>query len=189
MLHFFFFSVCKKSEHMTLKCLGYLFKHKKQLFHQKLKKNNKFFLKCHSHLQLFRIGNKGIFYHTWCESSKPLLSDQIVLMIERPKLWQKSRKTMNMHRTKNWQTVREQQKSVTNHRTTDQSNVMSLIEKSRDCCNFKFVNLQYNTLGRFFVCTNKPATKRLMLQDLIYFHNFLQNSLQKLFQFIYFISL
>ena len=111
MLHFFFFSVCKKSEHMTLKCLGYLFKHKKQLFHQKLKKNNKFFLKCHSHLQLFRIGNKGIFYHTWCESSKPLLSDQIVLMIERPQLWQKSRKTMNMHRTKNWQTVREQQKS------------------------------------------------------------------------------
>ena len=112
MLHFFFFSVCKKSEHMTLKCLGYLFKHKKQLFHQKLKKNNKFFLKCHSHLQLFRIGNKGIFYHTWCESSKPLLSDQIVLMIERPQLWQKSRKTMNMHRTKNWQTVREQQKSA-----------------------------------------------------------------------------
>ena len=113
MLHFFFFSVCKKSEHMTLKCLGYLFKHKKQLFHQKLKKNNKFFLKCHSHLQLFSIGNKGIFYHTWCESSKPLLSDQIVLMIERPQLWQKSRKTMNMHRTKNWQTVREQQKSGT----------------------------------------------------------------------------
>ena len=112
MLHFFFFSVCKKSEHMTLKCLGYLFKHKKQLFHQKLKKNNKFFLKCHSHLQLLRIGNKRIFYNTCSESSKPLLSDQIVLMIERPQLWQKSRKTMNMHRTKNWQTVREQQKSA-----------------------------------------------------------------------------
>ena len=111
MLHFFFFSVCKKSEHMTLKCLGYLFKRKKQLFHQKLKKNNKFFLKCHSHLQLFRIGNKGIFYHTWCESSKPLLSDQIVLLIERPTFWLKSRKTMKMHRTKHWQTVREQQKS------------------------------------------------------------------------------
>merc|ERR1712051_828111 len=85
---------------MTLKCLGYLFKHKKWLFHQKLKKNNKFFLKCHSHLQFFRIGNKGIFYHTWCESSKPLLSYQIVLMIERPQLWQKSRKTMNLSKKK-----------------------------------------------------------------------------------------
>ena len=59
----------------------------------------------------FTIGNKRIFYHTCSESSKPLLSDQIVLLIERPTFWLKSRKTMNMYRTKHWQTVREQQKS------------------------------------------------------------------------------
>ena len=59
----------------------------------------------------FTIGNKRIFYHTCSESSKPLLSDKIVLLIERPTFWLKSRKTMNMHRTKHWQTVREQQKS------------------------------------------------------------------------------
>ena len=59
----------------------------------------------------FTIGNKRIFYHTCSESSKPLLSDQIVLLIERPTFWLKSRKTMNMHRTKHWQTVREQLKS------------------------------------------------------------------------------
>ena len=60
----------------------------------------------------FTIGNKRIFYHTCSESSKPLLSDQIVLLIERPTFWLKSRKTMNMYRTKHWQTVREQQKSA-----------------------------------------------------------------------------
>ena len=32
MWHFFFFSVCKKSDHMTLKRLGFLFKHKKSYF-------------------------------------------------------------------------------------------------------------------------------------------------------------
>ena len=60
----------------------------------------------------FTIGNKRIFYHTCSESSKPLLSDKIVLLIERPTFWLKSRKTMNMYRTKHWQTVREQQKSA-----------------------------------------------------------------------------
>ena len=59
----------------------------------------------------FTIGNKRIFYHTCSESSKPLLSDKIVLLIERPTFWLKSRKTMNMYRTKHWQTVREQLKS------------------------------------------------------------------------------
>jgi hypothetical protein len=54
---------------------------------------------------------KNIFYNYCCESSKPLLSNKAVLMIEMSNLWQKSRKSMNIYRTKNWQTVRQQQKS------------------------------------------------------------------------------
>ena len=47
----------------------------------------------------------------------------------------------------------------------------------------KSVNLQYNTLGRLDNGTNKSSTKRLMFQ-VFFFHDFLQNSLQKSFQFI-----
>ena len=51
----------------------------------------------------------------------------------------------------------------------------------------KSVNLQYNTLGRLDDGTNKSSTKRLMFQvHIIFFHDFLQNSLQKSFQFIFF---
>ena len=77
----------------------------------------------------FTIGNKIIFCNTCSESSKPLLSDQIVLLIERPTFWLKSRKTMKMHRTKHWQTVREQQKSAFFH------NVKCFI-KNHDLRNF-----------------------------------------------------
>ena len=50
----------------------------------------------------------------------------------------------------------------------------------------KSVNLQYNTLGRLDVGTNESSTKRLMFQELFFFHDFLQNSFQKSFQFIFF---
>ena len=40
-------------------------------------------------------------------------------------------------------------------------------------------------LERWFAWTNEPATKRLIFQDLFFFHNFLQNSLQKSFQSIF----
>ena len=49
----------------------------------------------------------------------------------------------------------------------------------------KSVNLQYNTLGCLDNGTNKSSTKRLMFQVLFFFHDFLQNSLQKSFQFIF----
>jgi hypothetical protein len=49
----------------------------------------------------------------------------------------------------------------------------------------KSVNLQYNTLGRLDDWTKKPSSKRLMFQLLFFFHDFLQNSLQKFFQFIF----
>merc|ERR1712016_26656 len=48
----------------------------------------------------------------------------------------------------------------------------------------KSVNLQYNTLGRLDDGTNESSTKRLMFQLLFFFHDFLQNSLQKYFQSI-----
>jgi hypothetical protein len=47
----------------------------------------------------------------------------------------------------------------------------------------KSVNLEYNKLVCLFVGTNDAATKRLMFQA-FFFHNFLQNVLEKLFQFI-----
>ena len=50
---------------------------------------------------------------------------------------------------------------------------------------YKSVNLQYNTLGRLDDGTNESSTKRLMFQVLFFFHDFLQNSLQKSFQFIF----
>ena len=48
----------------------------------------------------------------------------------------------------------------------------------------KSVNLQYNTLGRWNDETNESLTMRLMFQVLFFFHDFLQNTLQKAFQFI-----
>jgi hypothetical protein len=48
----------------------------------------------------------------------------------------------------------------------------------------KSVNLQYNTLGSWVNGPNDSATKRLVFQVLLFFHNFLQNSLQKSFQFL-----
>ena len=51
--------------------------------------------------------------------------------------------------------------------------------------NMKSVNLQYNTLGCLDDGTNESSTKRLMFQVLFFFHDFLQNSLQKSFQFIF----
>ena len=49
----------------------------------------------------------------------------------------------------------------------------------------KSVNLQYNMLGPLDDETNESSTKRLMFQVLFFFHDFLQNSLQKSFQFIF----
>ena len=42
----------------------------------------------------------------------------------------------------------------------------------------------YNVI-RWFAETNDSSTKRLMFQVLFFFHNFLQNSLKKSFQFIF----
>ena len=56
--------------------------------------------------------------------------------------------------------------------------LLSLIQKSD--------NLQYNTVGCWVAGTNDSSTKHLMFQVYIFFfHNFLQNSLQKSFQFIF----
>ena len=49
----------------------------------------------------------------------------------------------------------------------------------------KSVNLQYDTLVRMDDGTNESSIKLLMFQVLIFFHDFLQNSLQKSFQFIF----
>ena len=49
----------------------------------------------------------------------------------------------------------------------------------------KSYNLQYNTLVRQFAGTNDSSSKRLIFQVLFFFHNFLQNLLQKWFQFIF----
>ena len=49
----------------------------------------------------------------------------------------------------------------------------------------KFDNLQYNMLGRWDAGPNDSSTKRLMFHVLFFFHNLLQKSLQKLFQFIF----
>jgi hypothetical protein len=43
----------------------------------------------------------------------------------------------------------------------------------------KSVNLQYNMLGCLDDGTNESSTKRLMFQVSFFFHDFLQNSLQK----------
>ena len=48
------------------------------------------------------------------------------------------------------------------------------------------VNLQYNTLGRW---DKQLIDQALMFQVFFNFHNFLQNSLQKSFQFNFFITL
>ena len=49
--------------------------------------------------------------------------------------------------------------------------------------NDKSVNLQYNMMGRLDDGTNESLIKRLMFQVLFFFHDFLQNSLQRSFQF------
>ena len=49
----------------------------------------------------------------------------------------------------------------------------------------KSVNLKYNTLGRLDDGTKELSTKCLMFQVLFFFLDFLQNSLQKPFQFIF----
>ena len=49
----------------------------------------------------------------------------------------------------------------------------------------KSVNLQYNTLGCLDNGTSESWTKHLMFQVLFFFHDFLQNLLQKSFQSIY----
>ena len=51
--------------------------------------------------------------------------------------------------------------------------------------NQKSDNLQYNTLVCWVAGTNDSSTKRLMFQVLFFSHNFLQNSLQKSFEFIF----
>ena len=50
-------------------------------------------------------------------------------------------------------------------------------------------NLQYNTLVCWVAGMNDSSTNHQVFQVLFFFHNFLQNSLQKLFQFISFIFL
>ena len=52
-------------------------------------------------------------------------------------------------------------------------------------CISQSVNLQYNALGRLDDGTNESSTKRLMFQVLLFFHDFLQNSLQKSYQFFF----
>jgi len=49
----------------------------------------------------------------------------------------------------------------------------------------KSINLQYNTLVRWDAGTKDSLNNRLMFQVLFFFHDFLKNSLQKLFQFIF----
>ena len=49
----------------------------------------------------------------------------------------------------------------------------------------KSVNLQYITLACLDDGTNKSSTKHLMFQVIFFFHDFLQNSLQKSFHFIF----
>ena len=50
-----------------------------------------------------------------------------------------------------------------------------------NCPVLKSDNLQYDTLVRWFPGTNDSSTRHV--QVLFFFHNFLQNSFQKLFQF------
>ena len=51
------------------------------------------------------------------------------------------------------------------------------------------VNLQHNTLVRWADGTKDSLTKRLMFQLLFFFHEILQSSLQKPFQFIFYFFL
>ena len=48
----------------------------------------------------------------------------------------------------------------------------------------KSVNIWYITLGHWDDGTNESSTKCVMFQVLFFFHDFLQNALQKAFQFI-----
>ena len=49
---------------------------------------------------------------------------------------------------------------------------------------FLLTNQSFFNIIRWVNGPNDSATKHLMFQVLFFFHNFLQNSLQKLFQFI-----
>ena len=53
-------------------------------------------------------------------------------------------------------------------------------------CILKSVNLEYNTLVRWADGTNVLSTKRLMFHVSYFFHNILENSLQKAFQLFFF---
>ena len=50
----------------------------------------------------------------------------------------------------------------------------------------KSYKLQYGMLGRWVDGTIVSLTNRLMFRVLLFFHNFLQNSLQKSFQVIFY---
>ena len=59
------------------------------------------------------------------------------------------------------------------------------VSERMSCKQLKSDNLQYNTLGRWVTGTNDSSTKHLMFQVLFFFHNFLQNSLENSFQYIF----
>ena len=48
----------------------------------------------------------------------------------------------------------------------------TILESIFDLSNLKSVNLEYNTLVRWFAGTNESSTKRLMFQVLFFFHDF-----------------
>ena len=78
-------------------------------------------------------------------------------------------------------------KALFDDKTPDQS--YKILEKGNMGCqvskgDINSDNLQYNTLGRWVAGTIVSLTKHLMFQVLFSFHNFLQISLQKPFQFI-----
>ena len=73
--------------------------------------------------------------------------------------------------------------------TEDVAAIVKITNRLETVQDLESNNLQYNTLARWLTGTNDSSTKRLMFQVLFLFHNFLQNSLQKLFQFIFIIFL
>ena len=66
----------------------------------------------------------------------------------------------------------------TKHKKVVTSNYIKATASCMHQCVVKSDNLQYNTLVRWFAGTNDSSSK-------YFFHNFLQNSLQKLFQLIF----
>ena len=59
-----------------------------------------------------------------------------------------------------------------------------ILKSSTVAKHLKTNNIQYNTLGWWDDCLINHASD---VPSIIFFHNFLQNSLQKSFQFIYFL--